>query len=343
MQQLEEQQKQFTEFADSLQAQHEKEKTRLAEQHDAELEKAREEATQNSTTTTSEKVRDALQTACTFLHAAAFQRQKDDVEEAEKAAYEAALFYLYQGNSTAIATLTNIVEGNDIKVLEPTNGEEIDFTFTQLKASALSQGNQSSADIEPATEGETEAMAAADAEETETDPTIANAGLTELEDTTAVPTSATNDAVAEDVTQTEAPEQIATGEAGNAMAESSWNAEASMTTEATQTGEDFVLVDRNPNETESSHTPAAQQSTSNWADEAGAAAEEKAALPVAEGDGFSEVRRDRGGRGRGGRGGRGYEGRGRGRGRGEGRGEYRGNRGGRGRGAPRGAPQAQAS
>lgn len=342
MQQLEEQQKQFTEFADSLQAQHEKEKTRLAEQHDAELEKAREEATQSSTTTTSERVRDALQTACTFLHAAAFQRQKDDVEEAEKAAYEAALFYLYQGNSTAIATLTNIIEGNDIKVLEPTNGEEIDFTFTQLKASALSQGNQSSAEIEPATEGETETMAAAE-EETETDPTIANAGLTELEDTTAVPASATNDAVAENITQTEAPEQIATGEAGNAMAESSWNAEASMTTEATQTGEDFVLVDRNPNETESSHTPAAQQSTSNWADEAGAAAEEKAALPVAEGDGFSEVRRDRGGRGRGGRGGRGYEGRGRGRGRGEGRGEYRGNRGGRGRGAPRGAPQAQAS
>lgn len=215
-----------------------------------------------------------------------------------------------------------MVEGTDEKIANQT-GDQLDYTFAQLKASAMStsvEDPEPQETVEPAIE------------EPASDPTIANAGLTELEDTATIPAPAT-----EDEPPSAAPGQASIAEPGNAVAESSWNPEASMTTDNTQTGEDWVQVPRDPAETETGAPPAMQQSTSNWADEAGAAAEESGPTPVTENDGFSEVRRDRGGRGRGGRG------RGDGRGRGRGRGEFRG-RGSRGRGAPRGsAPQAQAS
>lgn len=343
--QLEEQQKNFNEFAQELEARFEKEKATIAQNHNAEIERLKEEAAQNSTGATEKKVKEALQVACQFLHAAAYQRQRDDVDESEKQAYEAVLFHLYQGNSTAIETITNIVEGKELNITEP-SGDEIDFTFAQLKISAMTTLSEDQADAQGSAETEAEAEAEAEAEtettpateEVTTDPTIANASLTELEDTAAIPTSASEDNSQDDIPPA-APEQVSTtGEAANAVAENAWNPEASTATENTQTSEDWVQVPRDPAETETGALPAPQQSTSNWADEAGAAAEEKGSTPVSENDGFSEVRRDRGGRGRGGRGGRGFDGRGRGRG----RGEYRG-RGGRGRGAPRGAPQAQAS
>lgn len=347
--QLEEQQKTFIEFAQDLETRFDKEKAAIADSHDAEIERLKEEAVQESVAISEKKVRDALQVACQFLHAAAYQRQREDVEENEKQAYEAVLFHLYQGNSTALETITNVVEGKEVNITEP-SGDEIDFTFAQLKISAMSTLSEDQADtqgttevgtevdVEPETEPEPEPESEPSLETPLVDLTIANAGLTELEDTTAIPTSAT-EVVSPDNASSAAPEQASTaGEAANAVAESAWNAEASMTTDNTQAGEDWVQVPRDPAETETGTSPAVQQSTSNWADEAGAAAEEKGPTPVSENDGFSEVRRERGGRGRGGRGGRGSDGRGRGRG----RGEYRG-RGGRGRGAPRGAPQAQAS
>jgi len=224
----------------------------------------------------------------------------------------------------------SVVQGTDDKVVSNT-GEELDYTFAQLKISAIST-TVDDADTQEMVEPAVEEPAA---EEPSTDPTIANAGLTELEDTAAIPTAAS-----EEEQPSAVPDQASTAEPGNAVAESSWNPEASITTENTQTGEDWVQVPRDPAETETSApAPAAQQSTSNWADEAGAAAEENSPTTVAENDGFSEVRRDRGGRGRGGRG-RGSDGRGRGRG----RGEFRGRGGGRGRGGSRGGlPQVQAS
>ncbi|KAK5949800.1 hypothetical protein OHC33_009189 [Knufia fluminis] len=316
-------QKVFLEFSQDLEARYEKEKDALKEAHEAEIEKLKEEGTQTSTKDSETKVREALQITCQFLHAAAFQRQKEDVDQVESDAYEAVLFHLYQGNSTAINTLSNVVAGTDDKITNNT-GEELDYTFGQLKTSAMSttvDEAEPQETTEPAVEEPT-------TEEPASDPTIANAGLTELEDTATVPTS-------EEEPPSAAPDQASIAEPGNAVAESSWNPEASMT--ETQTGEDWVQVPRDPAETETGAPPAMQQSTSNWADEAGAAAEESGPTPVTENDGFSEVKRERGGRGRGGRG-RGFDGRGRGRG---GRGEFRGRGGGRGRGGPRGgAPQA---
>lgn len=309
-----------------------KEKQDLVQSHQAEAEKVKEEATRDSNERTKSKVREALHITCQFLHAAAFQRQREDVEEIERSAYETVLFRLYQGNNTALDTLSNVVEGSNEKIVE-NGGNVLDYTYAQLKNSAMSTLGEGEDEAESQEAGDAPA-----ADEPTSDPTVANAALTELEDTTAVPTSAADDVSAVEAS-TAVPEQASTAsEAANAVAESAWNPEASMTTNDTQV-EDWVQVPRDPAETETGTTaPAAQQSTSNWADEAGAAADEQSGTPVSENDGFSEVRRERGGRGRGGRGGRGFDGRGRGRG----RGEFRGRGGGRGRGGPRGGPPAQA-
>lgn len=330
--QLEEQQKNYTDLTHDLEARFEKEKASLNEAHEAEIEKVKDELSQSSTTATTSKIKEALHVTCQFLHAAAFQRQRDDVEESEKQAYEAVLFHLYQGNSTALETLTKVVEGQQEKVADP-SGDLLDFTYAQLKVSATSTLNNEDQST-PEADNEAETAPAATAEEPESDPTIAHATLTELEDTTTIPIADAEGATADDA-PSEVPEQ-AIPDAGNAAADAAWAPEASTTSEATENGGGWVQV-QNPAETETGSLPepAAPQSTSNWADEAGAAAEEQALTPVTENDGFSEVKRERGGRGRGGtRGGRGFDGRGRGRGRGDG---FRGGRGRGGRGAPRGS------
>ena len=334
--QLEEQQKNYTELIQDLEARFEQEKSSLVESHNAEIEKVREEATHSSTTASTSKVKDALQVACQFLHAAAYQRQREDVGENEKQAYEAVLFHLYQGNSSALDTLVSVVEGTEVNVSDP-SGDPIEYTFAQLKLSALATlNNDDQVAAEADDEPETETTPAIASGETDTDPTIANAGLTELEDTTTIPIVDSENVITEDGASAVPEQALAAADVGNAAAEAAWNPEASMTTDATENGEGWVQV-QNPAETEtgSAPEPAAPQSTTNWADEAGAAAEEQATTPLAENDGFSEVRRDRGGRGRGGRGGRGFDSRGRGRG---GRGDFRGRGRGGNRGAPRGAP-----
>ena len=178
------------------------------------------------------------------------------------------------------------------------------------------------------------------------DPTVANAGLTELEDTVTVPTAAADGPIESSVA--EVPEQT-TVDTGNAVAEATWD--------PASTADSWVDVQipRDPAETDTGLTGTtgeAAHNTNSWAEEAGesAAAEAKAA---AENDGFQEVvhhaprdrphgrGRGRGefrgrGRGDGGRGGRGRgdgerRGSGRGRGRGSGEGGSRGGRGGRGR------------
>ena len=297
-------------------------KQKLQNDHEAEIERVKEEHGKTSTTNAESKVREALQITCSFLNDAAAQRQREDVGDVESQAYEAVLFGLYQGNANAVETILKVVKGSTEKIEDP-SGNELDYTFDQIKSKALAAAAIWAGDDEEQSE-------TANAEP-ETDPTIANATLTELEDTTAMKT------MSEQAQETVAPEQSSTtAEAANAVAESSWNPEASITSNATG-AEDWVQVPRDPAETETgSAAPAVQTSTSNWADEAGAAAEEQGfTTPTNENDGFSEVRRERGGRGGRGRGGS----RGEYRGRGRGRGEFRG-RGGRGRGQRGGAPTA---
>lgn len=322
LKQLQEQQKNFEEFAKELETKHDKEKASLQETHEAELQKAKDAATQQHTETSTTQVGDAIRTTCQFLHAVALSRSNDSLPAEELSAYEAVLNHLYQGNQIAIDTLTNLVEGSEDKITDATSDDTIEFTFAQLKASAEKAPSAISANIEDDEEDTKDTSATPAVQEVpEVDQTIANAGLTELEDTTALPN--TNEAAT--AIPEAAPEQVSTtGDAANAVAEASWAPEQPLS--ASQTGEDWVQVPRDPAETETPHAPAPNTSGSNWADEVTVAAEEQGPTPViAENDGFSEVRRERGGRG-GGRGRGEFRSRGRG-----GRGEYRGQRG-RGRG-----------
>lgn len=178
---------------------------------------------------------------------------------------------------------------------------------------------------------------------TETDPTVANAGLTELENDSGPNLSGSADHI--DASGVPEASNIDVG-AANAAGADNWNTSASAQVDA---GLD-VVHPRDPAETDNgiSATPAAVTNTNNWADNAHSWAEDaandatpavSAQAPVNGNDGFSEVQQRRGGRGRGGdhrgghRGGRGghrdNRERGEGGGRG-GRGSFRGDRGDRG-------------
>lgn len=307
----------------------------MTESHEAEIERIKEEAAEAAVQDSEKKVHEALKVVIQFLHAAAYKRTQEDVDADESRSYEGLLFHIYQGNHTALNALERLIAGSEEKTTEP-SGEEIDYTFAQLKQSAMAVLTEDNLEAHDAAQDAAQEVD----DQPATDPTVANAGLTELEDTAAIQVSTTEETPVDDIAST-VPEQATVTDAANAVGEQ-WNPEASMTTGGS--AEDWVQVPRDPSETEtgSAAPPAVQQSTSNWADEAGAAAEEtEVAVPIVENDGFSEVKRERGGRGRGGpRGGRGnFDGRGRGRGRGDfrGRGRGRGDRGDRGdRGAARG-------
>ncbi len=183
-----------------------------------------------------------------------------------------------------------------------------------------------------------------------TDPTVAHAGLTEI-DTEAQPSS---NGVAHHIDTPSVPDasNIDAG-AANAAAETNWGAKMSASGEAGPDG--WVEIPRDPAETETGNaaTPAAMAGTQSWAEDVPseptpAPASFAEGAPANGGDGFHEVHHGRGrgrgehrgggGRGRGNRGDRGGEGGYRG-----GRGGYRGDRGGgdgerrgRGRGGFRG-------
>ena len=161
-----------------------------------------------------------------------------------------------------------------------------------------------------------------------TDPTVAHAGLTELEGQGSVaPIDSTHHVDTADVP---GGSNIDVG-AANTAASANWDPKASASADSGPDG--WVEVPRDLAETETGvqATPAATHGTQSWADEVQAdpmqgMPEPDYTKPPVNGDGFSEVHRNRGGRGRGDRG----EQRGRGRG-----GGFRGDRndgGGRGRG-----------
>lgn len=163
----------------------------------------------------------------------------------------------------------------------------------------------------------------------ESDPTIANAGLTELD---AVPTAVlAKSPEVEENPSSGFPQNSGFGEGANIAAEDNWNRQNSLS--ASQDEWVDVRYPRDAAETETGieGTPAALTNTQSWADEQ----PDGPQIQQPKTDGFSEVQRNnRGSQHRGSRGGRGFGGRG-GRGNGEGRGRGQGQKGGRG-GANRG-------
>ena len=178
-----------------------------------------------------------------------------------------------------------------------------------------------------------------------TDPTVAHAGLTEID----APGDSTSNGFSNHVDPSNVPgaSNVDAG-AANSAAEAKWDVKASVSTEQN----DWVEVPRDPAETETgtAATPAGMTNTQSWAEDVPSEAPPTYTQPSSGGgDGFHEVQHHRGGRGRGGQGehrggnrGRGFRGD-RGEGGGRGRGGFRGDRGGgdgerrgRGRGGHRG-------
>jgi len=243
----------------------------------------------------------------------------------ENEAIEQVLYLFYDGEEQAVQAMLKFLQGVDEKIVN-THGETFDATYAQIKAAA---GAKVSLVGEAAQDYPAKSSEIADYP-VQSDPTMANAAFTELND---VPLS---NGHKEDVSATNGVLQAEVGE-GNAMAEANWD---NTSPNEMSTSQEWVKVTpRDATETENgvAATIAAPAQIQSWADEKpDTPPPATAAVPAPQnGDGFEQVNRNRGpreGGWRGGdrRGGRGeYRGRGRGGDRG-GRGEYRG----RGRGGP---------
>ncbi len=289
-----------------------KEKSALEESHAEALAKVKLEAADEATITILKKFDGDLLVLSQFLHAAAAKRQDDELDPIEKAAFEGVLLLVYQGNNAALAAFKDIAAGSDKKVLN-TEGDQLEFTYAQVKQISINDAPP------PVLEEPTTASSGADNGVTEvsTDPTIANAGRTELEDTM---TYQKTDEPTEADTRAPPEQSSTTADAANAVAARSWDPQASMTSDS-PSGEGWVEVPRDPAETDTgvAATPIALHNSTSWAEEvnADAAAEQKT---TGENEGFEQViHHQNRGRGRGQRGdfrgrGRGGDQRGRGRG-----------------------------
>ncbi|KAH7073673.1 hypothetical protein BKA63DRAFT_514590 [Paraphoma chrysanthemicola] len=339
--QLEEQFGHFQKYGQEQDDKFAREKEILRKSHSSELEALRDTLKAEAVLEQKKLLKEKILTLSRFLRAAAARRQLEDDDSDLTKAFEGALLQVYGGDATAVLAAEKLIEGAEDGV-PSTEGVVLSVTYAQVKQAALDEAPFAAeeawvdevAQAQPAPP-ETEAPDAV------SDPTVAHAGLTEL-DAGAAPISTDSD-----TPTAPAASSIEPGTA-NAAAEEQWDKQAAGGDDPLS--ESFEMIPRDPAETENQHATAPVTSTQSWADDT----PEPQATPGAAsgGDGFHEVHHSRGGRGRGGHQGEGrggYRGRGRGGprgdfrgGRGRGRGDFRGPRGGF-RGAPRGGEPAPAS
>ncbi|KAI1659357.1 hypothetical protein F4813DRAFT_354746 [Daldinia decipiens] len=268
---------------------------------------------------------DSLLVLSQFLRLAAARRTEEaDAGLDENMALEGVLLNVYSGDENAVSTMIKLIEGSEEKTTS-VSGDELQTTFAQVKAVSAAHATLFAA------EAAAESTEAPVETTNGTDPTVAHAGLTEI-DSTGVTAPLTNGHT--EATPTSAPgvpENADVGDdAANAAAESQWDANNDLSASISQ--EEWVKVPRDPTETETglTATPASTGNVQSWADEQPENPPESRA-PTEANDGFHQVQRNRprgdreggwrGGRGRGDyRGGWRGHGEGRGRGRGRGRG-----------------------
>ncbi|KAJ5164663.1 uncharacterized protein N7500_006493 [Penicillium coprophilum] len=220
--------KQFAvQYEDRLAAQ----KAALVKAHEAELEAVRQNAIADATEASQKALRQHFYTVTKFLCAAAILRRDGDAVTTESRAFEGVLFEVYAGNQAAVNSLLKIAEGADEKV-NAVEGTTLDFTYGDVK-----QSSDKFAPPEETTEVVSEATPVT---ESTTDPTMANAGLTELQDSSfgaqAEPAASQTDHVVP-------PAQTMVSDAGNSTAEQTWAPTSD------ESGE-WVKLPRNPDETD---------------------------------------------------------------------------------------------
>ncbi|PYH88089.1 hypothetical protein BO71DRAFT_150232 [Aspergillus ellipticus CBS 707.79] len=335
--QIEEQIAQFKDFASHYEERLASQKADLENAHKEQLEALREQVASEASEASQKELRQRLLGLSKFLCAAATVRRSGDEASSESRAFEGVLFQVYGGHQEAVTSMLKIIDGVDEKVVG-VDGTTLEVTYERVK--------QVSTELAPPTEDvATEAAPASD-------PTVANAGYTELQDTsyTADATVANESAPAEpEPEQIAPPAQTLVGDGANPVAEANWDTNASGVSSANTEG--WVEVPRDPAETETGleATPAAVEVEVKTAVETADQNAENVTVPKPA-DGAAQHQRQPSvrGRGRGGHGrgrGDGFRGRGRGEFRGHGRGRGRGGRGrgganghGNGNGAPSAAP-----
>ncbi|KAL8736049.1 MAG: hypothetical protein Q9181_002598 [Wetmoreana brouardii] len=333
--QLEEQVAQYKQFDEDYQKRMATEKAALETSHKEELDKVKEAAASAAKAESAKEAKDNLLVLSKFLRAAAAKRQGGDETSPENRAFEGALLLVYGGEAGAVAAMENLVEGSEEKV--PTVDQvPSEFSYKQVRDLAFEYAPYAAEEAWAEDVAQSEpAPPPAEEPSTEvgTDPTVAHAGLTEI-DTAAEPTS---NGVSHHVDTPSVPEasNIDAGAANAAASDPQWKAEPSASADSGPDG--WVEVPRDPAETDTgtAATPAAMTSTQSWAEDVpsesqGNTTSSEPPAPTSAGsDGFNEVRRGRGPRGQG-------ENRGGGRGRGGNRGDRGGEGGYRGRGGYRG-------
>lgn len=328
--QYEEQIAQYKKFDQEYKARAQAEKAKvertLTERLVKEKENAVSAAKAEAATRAETEKRENLLLISRFLRLAA-QRRADEAADPnldENMALEAVLFLFYDGEDRAVESMLKYIKGSDEKVLS-INGENLNTTYAKIKAASGAYAPPPVVEAEP--EGETEAVQENQAHveyPVQSDPTLANAGLTELIDG-----PLTSGHTEEATAPTGIPQTHVRG--GNAAAEASWeNGNVDQDLSASQEWVKVTPRDVTETDTGADATITAPAQTQSWADEKpdttppGTAA--NSSTRPQNGDGFVPVRsrgsRDGQPRGRGGRG----------EFRGRGRGEYRG----RGRGGSRG-------
>ncbi|CZR54044.1 uncharacterized protein PAC_03927 [Phialocephala subalpina] len=275
-----------------------------------------------------------------FLKLAAIRRSEEEAAELEESkALEGLLGQVYTGDATAVAAMMNLIQGTSEKVVAVT-GDVLSIDFAHLKtiSSAVPPTISAEPEFRDVDDEETVPGTPPAVETSEypvqSDPTIANAGLTEIDAPQAA--SLTN-GHGEPVFETQGiPQNSGFGDgAANAAAEANWDHSNDLST-----SQEWVEVPRDATETDTgiTATPAAPSQVQSWADDQPESPTQPISTPPNPNDGFQEIQRNRGGRGqnqyRGGRGGPRGDGsfnRGRGGFRGRGGEGFRG-----GRGGPRG-------
>lgn len=331
--QLEEQIAQYKKFDQEYKARSQTEKAEFeknfTDKASKELEEAVAAAKSEAETNALKEQKNNLLLLSQFLKLAAIRRGEDEAAELEESkALEGLLAQVYAGDATAVAAMLNLIQGSSETIVS-VMGEALSVTYADIKAASLAQIVAT-----PILESEVEQIHEVPSVEhpVQSDPTIVNAGLTEIgEPATVDLTNGHNESVFD--TQG-IPQNSGFGDgAANAAAEANWDNNNDLST-----SQEWVEVPRDANETETgvTATPAAPSNVQSWADDQPDSPVEKTSAPaVNSNDGFQEISRNRGGRGnfRGGRGrGDGFQ-RGRGGFRGDG---YRGRGRGGGGGGPRG-------
>ncbi|KAL8912634.1 MAG: hypothetical protein Q9171_002359 [Xanthocarpia ochracea] len=293
--QLEEQVAQYKQFDEDYQKRLATEKAALETSHKDELEKVKEAATAEAKAESAKEAKDNLLVLSKFLRAAAAKRQGGDETSPENRAFEGALLLVYGGEAGAVAAMESLIAGSDEKV--PTVDQvPSDYTYKQVRDLAFDYAPYAAEEAwaEDVAQSEPAPPAAEESTpEVATDPTVAHAGMTEL-DSVAEPTP---NGVPHHVDAPSVPDasNIDAGAANAAAAEPGWEAKLS---QSTQSGPDgWVEIARDPAETDTgtNATPAAMSNTQSWAEDVPAETQSSTnpssagGLPDGGSDGFNEM------------------------------------------------------